>query len=142
MRHLLLIPLLLLFASCGTLGNLSESIREGRDLIAQARDTVEKVKPEIDKIAELVKDLSEMGDGLKGDLGDAVGEFKDLHEKAKEEADKDGDGELSLTEWIAYILGAGGGGAVLLRKYLQRLKERVAREAVAEAERASQEAQA
>lgn len=131
MRHLLLIPLLFALASCGTMGALSESIRDGRELIAQARQTVEVIKPEVEKIARLVDDLSKMGDGLKGDLGDAVGEFKELHESAKAKADKDGDGELSLTEWLAYILGAGGGGVVLIRKYLQRLKDKVAAEAVA-----------
>jgi hypothetical protein len=128
--YALLLPLLLLLPACGTFGNLSATIGEARELVTKVNETVEIVKPEIEKIVKLVDELSEMGDALKGDLGEAVGEFKDLNDKAKAEADKDGDGELSWSEWIAYLLAGGGGGIVLIRKYLERLKKTIVAEAV------------
>lgn len=131
--YLILLPLLLFLPACGTMGNLSKGIVEARELMSDAKETFDAVKPEIDKISGLIKELSEMGDGLKGDLGDMVGEFKDLHEKAKAAADKDGDGALSWTELIAYILAGGGGGVVILRRYLEKLKKSIVAEALAAA---------
>lgn len=128
-RYLLTLLLLVPCTACGTMSNLSQSIADAREVVGAVQDTVERVKPQIDEIVAISEEIAQLGDGLGGELADFGREFKELNEEARENADKDGDGELSWNEWLLYALGFGGGGVGLVQLQLRALRKRLLGEA-------------
>ena len=142
LRLFFLAPLLLMFASCGTFGNLSEGIAEGRKLLTDINSTISAVQPEVEKSIDSAKKLydesKELFDGAKllsGDAADLYAKGKILMDEAKDvkaeisslkessfkEADKDGDGNLDFLEKIAYWVLLAGGGLEAARRKLKSI---------------------
>lgn len=138
----LLAPLLLMFASCGALGNLSKGIEDGQKLLSDINSTYQKVKPEIDESVDSAKKLyaegKELFDGAKlisGNAADLYAKGKIILDEAKgvkaeisalkkdafKEADKDGDGSLDFMEKIAYWVLLAGGGLEAARRKLKSI---------------------
>jgi len=113
MKTLLLIPMLLMLVSCGTMSNLSESIAKGREIVNELHDTY---------------------DELRGELAELKGELKELDRDAFLKADKDEDGELDWLERLTYLLLLGGGSMEVARRKINQMKAKKAAEAEAEAE--------
>jgi len=133
MRTILLLPLLFLFASCGTFSNLSEGIAKGKEIVADIQDAYEDLKPIAEDliesgkgIAEDVQGAMELYEGLKDEMDDLKDELKDLDSEAFAKADKDGDGELDWLERLTYLLLLGGGSLEIGRRKLKQLKEKAA----------------
>lgn len=128
MRYLKFLTVFFVFLAlpaCSTFGDLSESIGEAKEVLLKVNDTVDKVKPEIDRIASLSKEIADLGEGLGGQAAEAAKEFRQLYETEKAKADKDGDGDLSWSEQLLMALGVLGGGGVLARKQLQRVRDQL-----------------
>jgi hypothetical protein len=124
MKHLFLLPLLLfVFASCGSFQNLSEAIKDGRDIANDIHETYNELKPIADGILDDVQEGIKIYESLKGEMGELKDELQALDAEAFAQADKDGSGDLDWLERIAYIIALGGGGAEIARRKLKAAKE-------------------
>lgn len=78
---------------------------------SELADNYAELRPKIDQIVE-------NGSAVLSQTNEITGEVKDLHSASLAEADKDGDGKLSLTEIATYLALMGVGGTELARRKL------------------------
>ncbi len=119
MRNPLLILPLLFLTSCGSLSNLSEGMSKGREMLGEIQRTYDELKPSIDIAIDTTMKLIVEGKQI-------ADEIKAMSAEAKKNADKDGDGELSLMERLAYIITLVGGLAEYARRKMKGTQESVA----------------
>jgi hypothetical protein len=119
--------LLFSFTSCGTIGNLSESIGSARDILGEIQDTYAELKPSIDKAVESTKSLIEDSQGMIEVVKDTSEELKEMNSEAFISADKDKSGDLDWKEKLAYWVMLGGGAAEIGRRKLKSLTDGVSK---------------
>lgn len=122
MNILPLIPCLLalfLLPSCSFL----DQVRQGLEQTQMGNEmTASRVEGALVKANEVVQ----AANGVYAEIRDTAREVGDLHERAKAQADTDGDGELDPSEWMGYLsLLAAGGVGLAQRKSSKDLNARV-----------------
>lgn len=135
MRKLLLSILALIpLASCGIpsqIGRSSDSLADNAQKFADLMRGVSGAATQLQEIAAMFKDKNTMqtinmiltaGPQLLLDIQKQSAELKAANPAAFKAADKNGDGKLSASELIAYILAGGGVGLAALSKVLGNLK--------------------
>ena len=132
-RDLPLILSLFLLTSCGMLANMSEGISSARQMLGEVNKTYQELKPSIDSAVSTTKNLIadgkriyEQGTEIASELKSTGAEFRNMSAEARAKADKDGDGELSLMERLAYLITLGGGAAEIARRKLKATKNQFA----------------
>lgn len=130
MRYLLILPMLFMLASCGTLGNLSDAIAKSREILNDVQETYKEVKPLAEDMIEAGKDIADDVNAamttyksLKDELAATRDELKALDKEAFAKADKDGDGDLDFGERLIYWLLLGGGSLEIGRRKLKQMRE-------------------
>lgn len=121
LRLLLFAPLLLMFASCGAIGNLSQGISDGRQMLSDMNQTYQTIKPEIEESVETAKKLYADGKKLFEEAKSVKAEISALKADAFKKADKDGDGNLDWMEKIGYMVLLAGGALEAARRKLKSI---------------------
>lgn len=94
---------------CGFIEKIQRGVEHGQEIITSANELYKEHEETIKKTVDNVR-------GIADEVNSTAAEMRQLHRDSRAAADTNGDGELSLTEWPAYLSMMAAGGVEVARR--------------------------